>query len=97
MYTMIIVIVILMIVVGVVFQVLFWGLLILGLAKLTGKIAKDVEEFQAMPNDKKLQTLMMLQRYRQFDQARSYMGSVQGPVESEIRGMAAQEGISLDF
>lgn len=82
---------------GVIGQVLFWGAIILGIAKLTGKIAKSAEEFKNMPREKQLETLIMLQKYRQMSQLNSYMSSVPGPVETEIRSMAAREGIDLKF
>ncbi len=61
-------------------------------------IAQSMEEFQEMDVEGMLRTLMHLQQSGQFQVGQQYMGSLgEGPVTSEIRGMAASEGISLDF
>ncbi len=60
-------------------------------------IARSLAEFQELDIDGMYRTLMHLQRTGQFQQGHSYMNSLEGPVTSEIRHMAASEGISLDF
>ena len=61
-------------------------------------IARSLGEFQAMDVEGMFRTLVHLQRTGQYQLGHSYMNSLgEGPVTSEIRGMATSEGISLDF
>jgi hypothetical protein len=60
-------------------------------------IARSLNEFQGMDIDGMYRTLLHLQQTGQIQLGQQYMGSLDGPVTSEIRGMAASEGISLDF
>ena len=69
---------------------------ILDLIVITG-IARSLAEFQAMDVEAMYRTLLHLQQTGQFQLGQSYMGSLEGPVTSEIRHMAASEGIALDF
>jgi hypothetical protein len=66
------------------------------LAILNG-IARSLAEFQAKDIDGMYRTLLHLQQTGQYQLGHSYMDSLEGPVTSEIRNMAATEGISLDF
>lgn len=60
-------------------------------------IAGNLNEFQRMDIGGMYRTLLHLQRTGQMQLGQQYMGSLEGPVTSEIRSMAASEGISLDF
>lgn len=75
-----------------------WWIFIFFVAKaaVTG-IARSAAEFQGMTPQQQLATLQQLQAMGRLEVGRSYMSSVEGPVTSEIRSMAAREGISLDF
>jgi hypothetical protein len=81
-------------VVGGIIWVVFW--IFIAKAVVTG-IAKSLEEFQAMDVDRMYNTLLHLQQTGQIRIGQQYINSLDGPVTSEIRGMAASEGISLDF
>lgn len=61
------------------------------------RVASSQSEFQSMPIDRQIATLRHLQAMGQLGTARQYMSSLDGPVTSEVRSMAAREGISLDF
>jgi len=69
---------------------------LIGLA-IAHSIARSLGEFQAMDIDGMYRTLLQLQQTGQYQLGNSYMNSLEGPVTSEIRHMAASEGISLDF
>ena len=61
-------------------------------------IAQSMGEFQEMDVEGMFRTLMYLQQSGQLQLGQQYMGSLgEGPITSEIRGMAASEGLSLDF
>lgn len=60
-------------------------------------IAGSFEEFQAMDISGMYRTLLHLQQTGQYQLGNQYMTNLYGPITSEIRGMAAREGISLDF
>jgi len=51
----------------------------------------------SMDIDGMYRTLVHLQQTGQLQLGEQYMNNVEGPVTSELRGMAASEGISLDF
>ena len=91
----------LLIVAGIVLSVLgtlAWWVVVFLLARAAVKdIAHSVAEFQGMRVQQQVATLQHLQAIGQLNVGRQYMGSVEGPVTSQIRGMAASEGISLDF
>lgn len=61
-------------------------------------IARSMSEFQAMDAEGMYRTLLHLQQSGQYQVGQQYMNSLgDGPVTSQIRGMAAAEGMSLDF
>ncbi len=78
---------------------IFWFFFIYKVGKSVLKgIAQSMGEFQEMDVEGMLRTLVHLQQSGQFQLGHQYMGSLgEGPITSEIRGMAASEGISLDF
>ena len=78
---------------GIVWYVLAF---LVGRAVLRG-IAGSLGEFQRMDIDGMYRTLLHLQKTGQMQLGRRYMDSVEGPLTTEIRGMAASEGITLDF
>jgi hypothetical protein len=89
------------IIVGILFSIIggiIWYVFIflVGRAIVKG-IARNMGEFQAMDVNGIYRTLLHLQQTGQLQTGQQYMGSLDGPVTSEIRGMAASEGISLDF
>jgi hypothetical protein len=69
---------------------------LIGRAILNG-IARSLGEFQTMDIESMYRTLLHLQQTGQFQTGHNYMSNLEGPVTSEIRHMAASEGISLDF
>lgn len=78
---------------------IFWYILIfiIGRAVVKG-IARNMEEFQAMDVNGMYRTLLHLQQSGQIQLGQQYMNSLgEGPITSQIRGMAASEGIPLDF
>ncbi|UCC81001.1 MAG: hypothetical protein JSW64_06490 [Candidatus Zixiibacteriota bacterium] len=75
-----------------------WYLFIFLVARAVVKgIAKNLDEFMAMDTNGMYRTLVHLQQSGNFRLGQQYMNNLDGPVASEIRGMAASEGISLDF
>ena len=61
-------------------------------------IAKNLQQFQSMDVDNMYRTLIYLQKTGQLQRGHQYINSLgEGPVTSEIRSVAASEGISLDF
>lgn len=92
---------IVLIVVGVVLSILgtlAWWVVVFFVARAAIKgIAHSAAEFQGMSVQQQLATLQHLQAAGKLDLGRQYLGSVEGPVTSDIRHMAASEGISLDF
>ena len=61
-------------------------------------VARNMSEFQAMDVNGMYRTLIHLQQSGQIQLGQQYMSGLgEGPITSEIRGMAASEGISLDF
>ena len=92
--TIIIIIAVLLSIVGGIIWYIF--IFLVGRAIVMG-IARSLEEFQVMDTEGMYRTLLHLQQTGQFQLGQQYMGSLDGPVTSEIRGMAASEGISLDF
>ena len=75
-----------------------WWVVVFLLARAAFRsLAHSATEFQGMTVQQQLATLQHLQAIGNLDLGRQYMGSVEGPVTSQIRGMAASEGISLDF
>ena len=93
-FTIIIVIAVFVSVVG---GIIWYIILFLAGRAIVKGIARSLGEFQAMDIDGMYRTLMYLQQNGQFQVGQQYMNSLEGPVTSEIRGMAASEGISLDF
>lgn len=89
------------IVIGILFSIvggIIWYIFIFLVGKaIVTSIARSMGEFQAMDIDGMYRTLLHLQQTGQLQTGQQYMGSLDGPVTSEIRGMAAREGISLDF
>lgn len=77
---------------------IFWYVVVflIGRAVVKG-IARNQREFQTMDIDGMYRTLLHLQQTGQFQLGQQYMSDLEGPISSEIRGMAANEGISLDF
>lgn len=92
--TIIIIIAVLLSIVGGIIWYIF--IFLVGRAIVRG-IARSLEEFQGMDTEGMYRTLLHLQQTGQFQLGQQYMGSLDGPITSEIRGMAASEGISLDF
>ncbi len=77
---------------------LTWWVIVFLLARAAFRaLAHTTAEFQGMTVQQQLATLQHLQAIENLNLGRQYMGSVEGPVTSQIRGMAASEGISLDF
>ncbi len=93
-FTIIIIIGVLLAVVG----SICWYVFIFLVARAAIKgIARSLNEFQTMDVNSMYRTLLHLQQAGKFQVGQQYMNSLDGPVASEIRGMAASEGISLDF
>ncbi len=94
MFTIIIIIGVLLAAVG----GICWYIFIFLVARAFVKgIARSLDEFQTMDVNGMYRTLMHLQQAGQFQTGQRYMNSLDGPLTSEIRGMAAREGISIDF
>lgn len=93
-FTIIIVIAVLFSIAG---GIIWYVLIFLAGRAIIKGIARSLEEFQVMDTGGMYRTLLHLQQTGQFQLGQQYMGSLDGPVTSEIRGMAASEGISLDF
>jgi len=75
-----------------------WYVFIFLVARAVVKgIARSQAEFMSMDIDGMYRTLVHLQQTGQLQLGEQYMNNVEGPVTSELRGMAASEGISLDF
>ena len=93
--------VLVLIVVGILLSMLgtlAWWVIVFFVARAAIKgIAHSAAEFQGMSVQQQLATLQHLQAVGRLDVGRQYLGSVEGPVTSEIRHIAASEGISLDF
>lgn len=77
--------------------IIWWVIVFLVARAALRGLAHTATEFQGMTVQQQLVTLQHLQAIGNLDWGRQYMGSVEGPVTSQIRGMAASEGISLDF
>ena len=91
------IIIILVILASIVYGIAWYVFVFLiGRAMLQG-IASSLEEFQRMDIDGMYRTLLHLQQTGQYHLGRRYMNNLEGPISSEIRGMAAKEGFSLDF
>ncbi len=94
MFTILIILAVLVSVVG----GICWYVFIFLVARAVVKgIARSQAEFAAMDIDGMYRTLVHLQQTGQLQMGQQYINNLEGPVTSEIRGMAASEGISLDF
>ena len=93
-FTIIIVVAVLFSIVGGI--VWYFFIFLVGRAIVKG-IARSLNEFHAMDIEGMYRTLLHLQQSGQFQLGQQYMNSLDGPVTSELRGMAATEGLPLDF
>jgi hypothetical protein len=93
-FTIVIILAVLLSIIGGIIWYVF--IFLVGRAIVTG-IARSLNEFQLMDLDGMYRTLLHLQQTGQLQLGQQYMSSLEGPVTSEIRGMAASEGLSLDF
>ena len=77
---------------------IIWYVFVFVIAKAAlTHIARNLQEFQRMDIDGMYRTLVHLQQSGQYQIGQRYINSVEGPVTSQIRSMAASEGISLNF
>lgn len=94
-FTIIIIASILLSVLGGVIWFIF--IFVVGRAVVKG-IARNMKEFEAMDVNGMYRTLLHLQQTGQMQLGQQYMNSLgEGPITSQLRSMAASEGLSLDF
>ena len=87
-----VILVVFAVVFGAVLNLVFWGAIAFFLVSVFRGIARNAEQFAQMSPDEQLKTLIYLQQHGQIGRAQQYWGSVEGPVQSEIGSLAAQQG-----